>query len=148
MQMSSAGLPAAAPKSAPAAAHGLHGGKPSGATGRGAAAAAYNAPRSRGRFPEARSTALFEYIGASDESQQAAVLEFLQNTCQCELPMDEEGEVELDPDALSDDVLWKLDDHIKSTSGGRYNPDVLAAPVAEPVLSLAQAGLDEETDDE
>jgi hypothetical protein len=143
---SHAALPAAA-KSAPSAAPGgisSHA-KPNGGGSRGGAAAVatVQAP-SRGPFPEERSGALFEYIGAIDEGQQAAVLEFLQHQCQVELPMDEDGEVELDPDALSADVLWKLDDHMQQLSGGRYKP---GAAQADPKLTLA-AVHDEETDDE
>lgn len=134
----------AAPKSAPSAAPGMGGHKPAARAAPAAAAPAVQPPRNRGPFSEERSTALFEYIGAVDETQQAAVLEFLQHQCQVELPMDEDGEVELDPDALSAEVLWKLDDHMRETSGGLYKPD---AVLAEPVLALAN-GHDEETDDE
>ena len=101
-------------------------------------------PRARGPFPEDRSQALFDYIGEIDEAGQAAVLEFLQQQCQCELPVDEDGEVELDPDALSAEVLWKLDDHMRETSNGKYSPGNFEPPV----LTMHQPGLDEETDDE
>ena len=84
-------------------------------------------------FPEDRSNALLAYIGESDGAQQVEVSEFLEQQCQCELPVDEHGEVELDAYAQ------KLDDHMRKNSNGRYYP---------PVLTLHKPALDEETDDE
>lgn len=140
-QMSSHGGLPSAPKSAPSAAPG---GMQSHGRPAARAAPAPTPPRARGPFPEDRSASLFEYIGEIDEAAQAAVLEFLQHQCQVELPMDEDGEVELDPDALSAEVLWKLDDHMRGTSNGKYSPGNFEPPV----LTMHQPGLDEETDDE
>ena len=101
-------------------------------------------PQARGPFPQDRSDALFKQIRGSDGAQQAAVLEFLEQQCQCELPMDENGEVELDADALSAEVLWELDDYVRDTSNGNYAPGNFEPPV----LTMHQPGLGERIDDE
>lgn len=71
------------------------------------------------------------------------MLQCLKQQCEVQLPGDENGAVELDPDVLCPEVLGKLDDHICAISSGGYNfhVDVLD----EPRLILAQ-GCDNGTD--
>lgn len=101
-------------------------------------------PQSKGKFPEQRSSDLFEWIGESDDKAQDDVLTFL-NSLGCNLQAGPDEEVELDPEALSDEVLWKLDAWCQKRSCGTYDPDKLN--VKQPVLSLAPAD-DEETDED
>lgn len=102
-------------------------------------------PQSKGKFPEQRSAELFEWIGDSDDKAQDDVLTFL-NSVGCNLQAGPDEEVELDPEALSDEVLWQLDEWCQQRSGGKYNPDK-APKLKQPVLSLAPAD-DEETDED
>lgn len=102
-------------------------------------------PKSKGKFPEQRSAELFEWIGESDDKAQDDVLTFL-NSVGCNLQAGPDEEVELDPEALSDEVLWQLDEWCQERSGGKYNPDN-SPRLSQPLLSLAPAD-DEETDED
>lgn len=102
-------------------------------------------PQSKGKFPEQRSADLFEWIGESDDKAQDDVLTFL-NSLGCNLQAGPDEEVELDPEALSDEVLWQLDAWCQKRSSGKYNPDKVSR-LKQPVLSLAPAD-DEETDED
>eukprot|EP00892_Ulva_mutabilis_P005175 jgi/Ulvmu1/3029/UM015_0069.1 len=102
-------------------------------------------PQSKGKFPEQRSAELFEWIGESDDKAQDDVLTFL-NSVGCNLQAGPDEEVELDPEALSDEVLWQLDEWCQQRSGGKYNPEKVPR-LKQPLLSLAPAD-DEETDED
>jgi Bromodomain extra-terminal - transcription regulation len=71
-------------------------------------------------FPQLRSEHLFDWIGNASEDMQGAVVDFLQRAGHS--LAGDDGEVELDPESLPPDVLWRLDAFCRSTSGGGYAP--------------------------
>lgn len=105
-------------------------------------------PAAMGPFPGARSMALFDWL-ASDpcgEKGQGEVVEFLQRIG-VQLPQDDDGEVELDPDSLDAPTLWQLDAFCQVQSKGAYAPDGRGARPRGPVLAAGPYE-DEDTEED
>lgn len=100
-------------------------------------------------FPPDRSTALFDWIGcdACGEAGQVAVVNFLGEEG-VQLPQDEDGELELDPEALDDATLWKLDRFCQQQSRGMYAPAPPPAPPRRGPVVADRGYLDDDSEEE